>query len=107
MWLFVRRSRSGRTDLGRQNSCFAIEKLIPNQSDFILNGTHLGPAKLHVAHSKGKTGPASGLGILSNLFILNNLAERVGSEFTRKRSFNNMERSAGTLKQLEGSGKQC
>ena len=34
------------------------------------------------------------------------LAERVGFEFTRKRSFNNIERAAGTVKQLEGSGKQ-
>jgi hypothetical protein len=36
---------------------------------------------------------------LSNLFIVNNLAERVGFEFTRKRSFNNIERTAGTVKQ--------
>ena len=43
----------------------------------------------------------------SNLFILNNIAERVGFEFTRKRSFNNIERTAGTVKQTEGSGKQC
>jgi hypothetical protein len=27
------------------------------------------------------------------------LAERVGFEFTRKRSFNNIERTAGTVKQ--------
>jgi hypothetical protein len=39
------------------------------------------------------------LRILSNLFILNNLAERVGCEFTRKRSFNDIERTAGTAKQ--------
>jgi hypothetical protein len=31
----------------------------------------------------------------------------VGFEFTRKRSFNNIERTAGTIKQLEDSGKQC
>ena len=35
----------------------------------------------------------------SNLFILNNMAERVGFEFTRKRSFNNIERTAGNVKQ--------
>jgi hypothetical protein len=35
----------------------------------------------------------------SNLFILNNMAERVGFEFTRKRSFNNIERTAGTVEQ--------
>jgi hypothetical protein len=37
--------------------------------------------------------------ISSNFFILNNMAERVGFEFTRKRSFNNIERTAGTVKQ--------
>ena len=36
---------------------------------------------------------------ISNLFVLNNMAERVGFEFTRKRSFNNIERTAGTVKQ--------
>jgi hypothetical protein len=30
-----------------------------------------------------------------------NMAERVGFEFTRKRSFNNMERTAGTVRQLK------
>jgi len=35
----------------------------------------------------------------SNSFILNNMAERVGFEFTRKRSFNNIERTAGNVKQ--------
>jgi hypothetical protein len=34
-----------------------------------------------------------------NSFIFNNLAERVGFEFTRKRSFNNIERTAGNVKQ--------
>jgi hypothetical protein len=34
------------------------------------------------------------------------MAERVGFEFTRKRSFNNIERTAGTVKQLEDNGKQ-
>ena len=48
---------------------------------------------------KTKTGPESGLGILLNSFSLNNLAERVGFEFTRKRSFNNIERTAGNEKQ--------
>jgi hypothetical protein len=37
----------------------------------------------------------------SNLLIFNNLAERVGFEFTRKRSFNKIERTAGTVKQLK------
>jgi hypothetical protein len=31
--------------------------------------------------------------------IINGLSERVGFEFTRKRSFNNIERMAGTVKQ--------
>jgi hypothetical protein len=47
---------------------------------------------------KEESGSESGLEILSNLFIVNNLAERVGFEFTRKRSFNNMGRTAGTVK---------
>ena len=34
----------------------------------------------------------------SNLFIFNNLAERVGFEFTRKRCFNYIERTAGNVK---------
>jgi hypothetical protein len=34
-----------------------------------------------------------------NLFIFNSLAERMRFEFTRKRSFNNIERTAGTVKQ--------
>ena len=64
-----------------------------------LNGTHLGLAKLHVTYSKDKAGSESGLRILGKLFILNNMAERVGSEFTRKRSFNNVELTAGPVKQ--------
>ena len=48
---------------------------------------------------KTKIGPESGLAILRNLFIFNNMAERVGFEFTRKRTFNNIERTAGTVKQ--------
>jgi hypothetical protein len=71
----------------------------------------LGYAKLHVTHSKDETGPREwammSLRKLSNLFILNNMAERVGFEFTRKRSFNNIERTAGTVKAMEDSGKQC
>jgi len=51
--------------------------------------------------------PESGLSSLDNFFIVNNMAERVGFEFTRKRSFNNIERTAGTVKAMEDSGKQC
>lgn len=35
----------------------------------------------------------------SNCFLFNNMAERVGFEFTLKRSFNNIERTAGNVKQ--------
>jgi hypothetical protein len=36
LWIFVRRCRSGRTDLGLQNSHSPIENLIPNQSVVVL-----------------------------------------------------------------------
>jgi hypothetical protein len=36
--------------------------------------------------------------LLNNLFILSKLAERVGFESTQKRSFNNIERTAGNVK---------
>jgi hypothetical protein len=52
-----------------------------------------------VTHSEDEAGSESGSMIPSNLFILNNMAERVGFEFTRKRSFNNIEGTAGTVKQ--------
>jgi hypothetical protein len=35
------------------------------------------------------------------------LAERVGFEFSQKRGFNNIENTAGTVKAIEDSGKQC
>ena len=47
---------------------------------------------------KTKQALESGSAILSKLFILNNMAERVGFEFTQKRSFNNIECTAGTVK---------
>lgn len=31
----------------------------------------------------------------------------IGFEFTRKRSFNNIERTAGTVRAMEDNGKQC
>ena len=48
---------------------------------------------------KKKEDPENGLFTLSNSFILNNLAERVGFELTLKRSFNNIESTAGIVKQ--------
>ena len=70
---------------------------------FGLIGIFSGRAKLHVAHSKddnqrGEWGTMN-LKNHSKLFSFNNLAERVGFEFTRKRSFNNIERTAGSVKQ--------
>ena len=35
------------------------------------------------------------------------LAERVGFEFSQKRSFNKIENTAGTVRATEDSGKQC
>jgi hypothetical protein len=88
-----------------------LSALIPNQSVLSLNGTHLGLAELHVSHSKDETGLCEwammDLRSLINLFILNNMAERVGFEFSLQRSFNNMENTAGTVKAMEDSGKQC
>jgi hypothetical protein len=60
VWLFVRRFRSGRTDLDLQNSSFADRKTDSQSVGVSLNGTHLGLAKLHVTHSKDETGTASG-----------------------------------------------
>jgi len=59
---------------------------------FSLNGTRLGLAKLHVTHSKDERGPESGFWILNNLFILNNMAERVGFE---PRLFNEINKLGG------------
>jgi hypothetical protein len=73
-----------------------IKKLIPNQSVLALTARTWA---LRPLIPKTKRGSESGLMILSKLFILNNMAERVGFEFTRKRSFNNIERTAGTVKQ--------
>jgi hypothetical protein len=70
--------------LGLQNSFFADRKLIPNQSVLALtdrtgalqNCMSLTPKRKHI--------PESGLGIQSNLFIFNNMAERVGFEPVHK-----------------------
>jgi hypothetical protein len=60
-----------------------------------LTARTLGYAKLHVTHSKDETGPCEwtmmSLRIKSNLFILNNMAERVGFENKVQRTFNNMQ----------------
>jgi len=100
VWLFVRRSRSGRTDLGLQNfRPSPIEKLIPNQSVLGLTARTCASQNFMSLIPKDETDPESGFRILSKSFAFNNMAERVGFEFTRKRSFNNIERTAGTVKQ--------
>jgi hypothetical protein len=81
------------------NAHFRLHQVRYNSSVAALNGTHLRLAKLHVIHSKDETCAESGCGSLGNSFIVNNMAERVGFEFTRKRSFNNIERTAGNVKQ--------
>jgi len=52
---------------------------------FSLNSTHLGVAKLHVTHSKRRNKPCERammkLITPDNLFILNNMAERMGKGF--------------------------
>src|SRR5579864_8146467 len=103
---FVRRCTSGRITWVCKIPFFADRELIPNPSVLALtdrtgalqNCMSLTPKRKHI--------PESGLGIQRNCFIFNNMAERVGFEFTRKRSFNNIERTAGTVKAMEDSGKQ-
>jgi hypothetical protein len=57
-------------------------KLIPNQSVLAFNGTHLALQNRMSLIPKTKQALESGSGILSKLFILNNMAERVGFEFS-------------------------
>ena len=94
--LFVRRSRSGRIDLGLQNSSFVDRKTDSQSVGFSLNGTPLRIATLHVTHSKDERGPESGFRILSNLFILNNMAERVGFEPRLSNEINKLGGANGT-----------
>ena len=58
-----------------------IENLLPNLLLLALTQHAPGPSKTtHVTHSKDERGSESGLRILSNLFIFNDMAERVGFE---------------------------
>jgi len=75
-----------------------IEKLIPHQSVLALTARTLALQNCMSLIPRKKHGPESGFRSPGNLFILNKLAERVGFEFTRKRSFNNIERAAGNVK---------
>jgi hypothetical protein len=97
LWIFVRRCRSGRTDLGLQNSSFVDRKTDSQSVGLSLNGTPLRIATLHVTHSKDERGPESGFRILSNLFILNNMAERVGFERTNERTLKTLGGTGGTV----------
>jgi hypothetical protein len=62
-----------------------IEKLIPNQSVLALTARTFSLQNCMSLIPNDETCPESGFGILSNLFILNNLAERVGFEAVLKR----------------------
>jgi hypothetical protein len=83
VWL-VRRSRSGRTTWVYKIPPSPIEKLIPNQSVLALTARTWALQNYMSLIPKTETGPAEwammSIGILSNLFILNKLAERVGFE---------------------------
>jgi hypothetical protein len=79
--------RSHRQDAGAR-------KTDSQSVGFSLNGTHLSLAKLHVTHSKDKRGSENGFRILSNLFILNNMAERVGFEPTLPFRVNTLSKRA-------------
>ena len=68
-------------DLGLQNSSFADRKLIPNQSFLALTARIWALQNCMPFIPKTKEVPESGSRIPANLFILNNMAERVGFEF--------------------------
>jgi hypothetical protein len=78
--------RSGRSDQVCKIPPSPIEKLIPNQSVLALTARNPGLAKLHVTHSKDGNRPCEcamiNLRTASNLFIFNNMAERVGFEIS-------------------------
>ena len=85
--------------LGLQNSFFADRKLIPNPSVLALTDRTGALQDCMSLTPKRKHIPESGFGIQHNYLSFNNMAERVGFEFTRKRSFNNIENTAGNVKQ--------
>jgi hypothetical protein len=58
-----------------------LKKLIPNQSVLGLTARTLALQNFMPLIRKTKRGSESGFKIISNLFILNNMAERVGFEF--------------------------
>jgi hypothetical protein len=87
----------GRTDLGLQNfRPSPIEKMIPNQSVLALTARIWALQNCMSLIPKAETGPASGFISLSNLFILNNLAERVGFEPRLSNEINKLGGANGT-----------
>ena len=75
-----------------------IEKLILNQLVLSLTAhTWLQNCMSFIPKMKPST--ESGRLDLGKLFVFSSMAEIAGFEFTRKRSFNNIERAAGTVKQ--------
>src|SRR5260370_30651525 len=83
-----------------------IEKLIPNKWVLALTARTWAFQNCMSLIPRTKHVPESGFRSPGNFFILNKLAERLGFEFTRKRSFHNIERTAGTVKKEAGTGEQ-
>ena len=75
-----------------------IEKLILNQLVLSLTAHTWALQNCMSFIPKMKPSTESGRLDLSKLFVFSSMAERVGFEFTRKRSFNNIERTAGHRK---------
>ena len=71
-----------------------IKKLIPNQSVLALTARTWALQKCMPLIPKTKRGSESGFSILSNLFILNNMAERVGFEPTLEFPLNTLSKRA-------------
>ena len=91
---FIRRPRASlRAAIlasGRQAVCFV------GYRDVVTDEMQEGQSKVvRAALSRANCFPCD----FSALQVIKKLAERVGFEFTRKRSFNNIERTAGTVEQ--------
>jgi hypothetical protein len=83
-----------RSDLVLQNSSSPIEKLITNDSVLALTARTWASQNCMSLIPKTKHAPASGLMSLGNLFILNNMAERVGFEPTLPFRVNTLSKRA-------------
>ncbi len=71
-----------------------IENSFPVKSVLILTARTWAFAKLHVTHSKEETCPCEEFRSLDNLFVLNNMAERVGFEPTLEFPLNTLSKRA-------------